>query len=128
MTIVDGQPPARFALGMLFTVSMAGPVDDVDSLADHVDSVVEELHNLDEQNRSLLDVGVGLDASVREVEIDMTVEADTPEDAAKLALALTRCAIHAAGGGTPGWDNPPLTQNFLYKLQRLQSLERLVDA
>jgi hypothetical protein len=125
MTIV--QPPVRFALGMLFTVTMAGPVGDVDSLADHVDSVVEELHKLDEQNRSLLDVGVGLDASEREVEIDMTVEAETPEDAAKLALALTRYAIHAAGG-TLGWDNPPLTQNFLYELQRLQPLERLIDA
>jgi hypothetical protein len=38
-----------------------------------------------------------------EVEISLTVEAPSPEEAVPVAMTTIRTAIHAAEGHTPGW-------------------------
>ena len=39
-----------------------------------------------------------------EIEVSVTVEADTLEGALQAGSALIRAAIHAAGGFTPAWS------------------------
>jgi hypothetical protein len=47
----------------------------------------------------------------RRATIDMRIEADTLNDAARLFLANVRTALHAAGCGTPAWPPyKPLSQ------------------
>jgi hypothetical protein len=46
---------------------------------------------------------VGATLSSGEIEISLTVDAPSFEEAVAQALGVIRSAIHAAGGGTPNW-------------------------
>ncbi len=87
--------------GLEVKLRVSGPLD---TIADHVDVVTQELAKLESCTPELLDFTVGLTVSERLVEIEMTVEADFAEDAPKVGLGCARTAIHAAGGSTPDWE------------------------
>ncbi|HEX6756036.1 MAG TPA: hypothetical protein VF109_08830 [Mycobacteriales bacterium] len=90
-----------------------------------VEAMTDELAGLDAAHPDLLDWSVGLAGDV--VEVDLTVDAGTPEAAAALAVGAVRTAIHAAGGGTPGWeDTPPADAAVTYRLDE-QSLRPIAD-
>jgi hypothetical protein len=84
---------------MLFNVVIqARFTGDPDGLEQALDRVMEELVKLD-----VTDPSIGGTLSDGDVEFSLAVEADTLEKATASAFGTIRTAIHAAGGGTPGW-------------------------
>jgi hypothetical protein len=81
-----------------FTASlrMIGP--DPDHLEAALDRVMEELVRL-----GVEDPAIGGKLSSGEVEISITVEAESYEQAVSKAMGTIRTAIHAAEVSTPGW-------------------------
>ena len=55
-------------------------------------------------NLGIEDPAIGARIEAREVEISVSVDADSLDDAAKRGNAAIRSAVHAAGFGTPGWS------------------------
>jgi len=76
---------------------------DVGEAAEHV---VEQFAALEAVHDGLLDFALGADDEARSIEVQITVEAATLE-AVTLGVGSLRSAIHASGGGTPGWDDQP---------------------
>jgi hypothetical protein len=93
---------------------LARPPADKGRLSAEVERVMEELTELPEA----ADPFVGVDLETGEVDIALTVEAEDPLEAHSKAATLIRTAIHAAGGGTPGWDH--------WKVQRVASSEEKI--
>ncbi len=77
-------------------------IGDLDHLQDSIDQVMDELVKLTEVDETLYDPSIGADLVAGEVEFSLSVDADEDEAIPK-ALGAIRTAIHAAGGGTPGW-------------------------
>jgi hypothetical protein len=84
---------------MLFNVAVQvrfiGDLSDLEKL---LDVVMEELVKLD-----VTDPSIGGTLSDGDIELTLAVEAETLEKATASAFGTIRTAIHAAGGGTPGW-------------------------
>jgi hypothetical protein len=84
---------------MLFIVAVQvrfiGDLSDLEKL---LDVVMEELVKLD-----VTDPSIGGTLSDGDIELTLAVEAETLEKATASAFGTIRTAIHAAGGGTPGW-------------------------
>jgi hypothetical protein len=84
---------------MLFNVAVqvrfTGDLSELEKL---LDVVMEELVRLD-----VTDPSIGGTLSDGDIEFSLAVEADTLEKATASAFGTIRAAIHAAGGGTPGW-------------------------
>lgn len=70
-----------------------------EALEEHLDAVMEELLKLDAQ-----DVSIGGSMTQGDVEITITVEAETYEEAVRRGLSCIRSALHAAGAHTHGWE------------------------
>jgi hypothetical protein len=84
---------------MLFIVAVQvrfiGDLSDLEKL---LDVVMEELVKLD-----VTDPSIGGTLSDGDIELTLAIEAETLEKATASAFGTIRTAIHAAGGGTPGW-------------------------
>ena len=72
---------------------------DPDELEHHLDDVQGQLLELDAD-----DATVSATLVSGEVEISVTVEAQSLEEAAEKGSALIRTALHAAGAFTPNWS------------------------
>lgn len=88
-----------FGLHLDLTATGAG------DLHEHVDTVAEQMASTEQCNSNLLDFSIGADAETGEVEIEVTVQAESVEDALATGISWIRSAIHAAGAGTPGWED-----------------------
>lgn len=78
--------------------------------AGHVELVLDAYYDLEVADPALLDCAFGFSAKgdgVGVVEVEQTVTGDDPGSAFRYAAAAVRTAIHAAGGSTPSWDEPP---------------------
>jgi hypothetical protein len=73
-------------------------IGDLSELEKLLDVVMEELVKLD-----VTDPSIGGTLSDGNIELTLAVEAETLEKATASAFGTIRTAIHAAGGGTPGW-------------------------
>jgi hypothetical protein len=71
---------------------------DLSGLEKLLDAAMDELVKLD-----VTDPSIGGTLTEGDVEFSLAVEADTLETATVHAFGTIRAAIHAAGGGTPGW-------------------------
>jgi hypothetical protein len=84
---------------MLFNVAVqvrfTGDLSELERL---LDVVMEELVKL-----NVMDPSIGGTLSDGDIEFRLAVEADTLENGTASAFGTIRTAIHAAGGGTPGW-------------------------
>lgn len=80
------------------------PVE-ADSFARQLDDVIERLLELEAGDPDLYDGDVRATLANAEVELTINVQADNPLDAARKGGSTIRCAVHAAGGHTPGWDD-----------------------
>lgn len=94
----------RVDLGMRFDSD-----EDQESVAGQVEAIIEHLIDLEDTNCGLVDSTIGLDLGKRVLEAELTVEAATRGAALDCGVACLRAAIHAAGGGTPDWDDEPET-------------------
>jgi hypothetical protein len=84
---------------MLFNVAVQVRfTGDLSGLEQALDLVMEELVKLD-----VTDPSIGGTLSDGDIELSLAVETDTLENATASAFGTIRAAIHAAGGGTPGW-------------------------
>lgn len=72
---------------------------DPDRLEAALDKVMEELVRL-----GVEDPAIGGTLTTGEVEITITVDAESPEEAMPKAMGTLRAAIHAAGVSTPDWE------------------------
>jgi hypothetical protein len=84
---------------MLFNVAVqvrfTGDLTELEKL---LEVVMEELVRLD-----VTDPSIGGTLSDGDIEFSLAVEDETLEKATASAFGTIRTAIHAAGGGTPGW-------------------------
>ena len=84
---------------MLFNVAVQVRfIGDLSELEKLLDVVMEELVKLD-----VTDPSIGGTLSDGDIELTLAVEAETLEKATASAFGTIRTAVHAAGGGTPGW-------------------------
>ena len=84
---------------MLFNIAVQVRfTGDLSRLEQALDRVMEELVKLD-----VTDPSIGGTLSDGDIEFSLAVEADTLEKATASVFGTIRTAIHAAGGGTPGW-------------------------
>jgi hypothetical protein len=84
---------------MLFNVAIQVRfTGDLSGLEKLLDAVMDELVKLD-----VTDPSIGGTLTDGDIEFSLAVEADTLERATAGAFGTIRAAIHAAGGGTPGW-------------------------
>lgn len=84
---------------MLFNVAVQVRfIGDLSELETLLDAVMDELVKLD-----VTDPSIGGTLSDGDVELTLAVEAETLENATANVFGTIRTAIHAAGGGTPGW-------------------------
>ena len=84
---------------MLFNVAVQVRfIGDLSGLETLLDVVMEELVKLD-----VTDPSIGGTLSDGDIEFSLAVEAETLEKATASVFGIIRTAIHAAGGGTPGW-------------------------
>lgn len=74
-------------------------------LFEAADNVAEALIDLEESHPALEDSTVSVDGNLNQVTIDLSVRAETLEEAAKIGDACLRAAIHTTGGFTPGWND-----------------------
>lgn len=72
------------------------PADEFES---HLSAVMEQLLAVDAD-----DATIGATLAVGEVEVSISVEADSVEDATRLGIGTIRAAVHATGAITAGWD------------------------
>jgi len=84
-----------------FPLSVTCPAEEFFS---SVDRVTDELITLEGCSRGLLDSTVSADRDACLAEFELTVAAGSPGEALDRALGFVRTAIHAAGDGTPGWE------------------------
>ena len=80
-------------------------VEGPDDLFDAADNVTEALVELEESHPALKDSTVSVDKSIMEVTIQVSVAAETLEEAQAIGDSCIRSAIHTSGGFTPGWDS-----------------------
>lgn len=73
------------------------------SLGDVIDQVTKQLALIDENTPELLDYAVSSDATDDTAVFEVTADAGDELEAVAAAVSWVRAAIHAAGGGTPGW-------------------------
>jgi hypothetical protein len=84
---------------MLFNVAVQVRfTGDLSALEKLLDAAMEELVKLD-----VTDPSIGGTLSDGDIGFSLVVEAETLEKATVSAFGTIRAAIHAAGGGTPGW-------------------------
>lgn len=77
--------------------------EDLDRVPAEVDSIMEEMLNL--ETEVLHSTSIGLDLDKQELEVSVSVEAETFERAVEIGISAIRTAIHAAGGSTPDWPS-----------------------
>lgn len=111
--------------GLEMRLRVQGPTE---TLADHVDQVTEQLVALEGCTPELLDSAIAVEVSSGEVDVEMTLDAVLPEQATTVGISCLRAAIHAAGGGTPDWDEAPTDEHVVLYLLDAQELRPLVPA
>jgi hypothetical protein len=108
-------------------LSVSTPEDDA-TLSTHLEEVAEALAAQELGNEALLDFSLGADLAARTVEIEVTVDAPSPEQAAAEGFSWIRAAIHATGASTPNWEAAPVAAGLVeFHLDRA-STKPLIDA
>jgi hypothetical protein len=87
----------RFYLEITIRVSGL-PADDVERLFDPLAEAVYDL-------TGVIDADLGARIGDSEFDFTMAVDADDEPSALTAGLSAVRCALHAAGGATPGWED-----------------------
>lgn len=84
---------------MLFNIAVRVRFNgDLSSLEEQLDQVMEELVGI-----GVIDPSIGATLDDGDIEISLTAEGDTLEEALQRAFGDIRTAIHAAEGATPNW-------------------------
>jgi hypothetical protein len=68
-----------------------------------LDALMEALADLEDVDDGIGDADLTATITRRRASVDMSIDADSLNDAVRLYLANTRTALHAAGCGTANW-------------------------
>jgi|NGEPerStandDraft_6_1074524.scaffolds.fasta_scaffold74734_1 hypothetical protein len=92
-----------------YNVSGIFPVTDMDrsQLEASAAKLMDELLALESAGCGIHSSAVSADLGASEVEIEVSIDADSKETALGVAQSCMRAAIHATGGATPGWEDAP---------------------
>lgn len=90
-----------------FLLPKDGSAPDPDTLDTLSDAIQDELLELE----GVIDPDLGITLRTGEIHLRTCVEAETPEQAIGQASGAFRSALHAAGIGTPGWEDD-LTEKY----------------
>lgn len=103
-----------------FVEFSATPPADVDRerFEQHIEEVLIELDSLD----GITDADLSVDYSEPRVTFAMCVDAADDGDALKQVGTAMRTAIHAVGGGTPGWERMIAQMSRRYEIRREDAL------
>ncbi len=71
---------------------------------EHMSKLMDALLDVESTDQAITDPDLTATLSTGRVDVQMTVAADDPAEAATKALCAVRSAIHAIGGATPGWE------------------------
>lgn len=74
---------------------------DRDEMEQVFDQLADAVHDLVD----VIDADLGANLAAGRFDFTMSVDADDEPSALSAGLAAVRCAIHDAGGSTPGWEN-----------------------
>jgi hypothetical protein len=72
---------------------------------DQAEEIFEPLADAVYDLADVVDADLGADLAKRLFDFTMAVDADDEVSALRQGLVAVRCAIHASGGSTPGWEN-----------------------
>lgn len=72
--------------------------------ASQMDALFEPLADATYDLDGVIDADLGARLDEGEFDFTMAIDAEDEPDALGKGLAAVRCAIHAAGGSTPGWE------------------------
>jgi hypothetical protein len=89
---------AMFLGEIHFRVSGCETTEELDQ---HLDQVLDFLHD----DERVMDPDITAALANREVTFTLAVEAEDDIEALTIISGALRSAIHAANGGTPGWEN-----------------------
>jgi hypothetical protein len=84
-----------------WTFTFGGHAD----LFEHADAVTAALLEQERCTPEVVDSAVSADRGARVMEIEVTVQASSEDEAIAVGQAAIRSAIHAAGGGTANWPS-----------------------
>jgi hypothetical protein len=77
---------------------------DPDTFEEHLDGLMEALLDLERCDEDVDSPDVAASLTSGDADVQMTVEAPSPAEAAVKAQATLRAAVHAIGDATPGWE------------------------
>jgi hypothetical protein len=69
-------------------------------LEERFDTIADAVYDLTD----VVDADLGMDLDNDRLDFTMAIDANDEPDALGKGLAAVRCAIHASGGSTPGWE------------------------
>lgn len=79
------------------------PIDNAEEFHDLGERLMVELLKLEECNGNVFDSTTSTDANAGTILVEVLVTGDEFVATMQMALDVIRTAIHATGGGTPGW-------------------------
>lgn len=88
---------------------------------DRLDKLMNALLDVENGDDGITDPDLAAALSTGEVDVQMTVEATDPAEAATKALCAVRTAIHAIGDATPGWE----TSHGVMRIAPIEVSDRL---
>ena len=92
---------------MIYVELNAKPLNaGADALTGHFEPIADALMDLD----GVVDPDLALDLDRGVLTFVMGVDTDDPGAAVNAAVTAARTAIHADGGGTPGWERYYITE------------------
>ena len=96
-----------------------GPLEDFE---ERVDVLADALHDLEDVDPGIEDPDLAAHLTRGRVDVQMTVEAEDPAEAATKALTTLRTAVHSIGDATPGWE----TRRAIMHVAPVDASERMI--
>jgi hypothetical protein len=106
------------------TVADVQFIGDLKIFEERTSALADALLDLEDADRSVEDPDVAANLATGRVDVQMTITAEDPAEAATKALCTLRAAIHAIGDATPGWE----TSTAVMHVAPVGATERLVTA
>lgn len=118
----------QFEVSFRGRATVRGSVDDhVHVLDVHLDDVMDHLVEIEEDDPRLSTADLHAKLAMGEVELSITVQARSPEEATAVGLGAIRTATHAAGGHTPIWGATTSNKARTWTLEFEGSEQRRLD-
>lgn len=86
------------------TVAEVQFIGDLNSFEERVSALADALLDLEDADSAIEDPDIAANLAKGRADVQVSVIAEDPAEAATKALCALRTAIHAIGDATPGWE------------------------